>query len=199
MDIVCVYFGLSKREKELLPKETKKIQKLLTKVAQKGEPEEKAYPLSCSNCDAFGEDDFIHDEVSGDLVCTQCGLVKCQNMMVPPELTPDQTVSNPYFSEGNQFKSYWNKGYKRLKRFNYYVDTHMKPESDISKTTNHYKDEQREEVYSILKNMSEVTEFPPSVFQRVKILFHQYRAERARIHKLDLTLAALFKLSLETV
>ena len=198
METVCTYFGLSKREKGLLPKETKKIRKVLAGTPPtQSQDTHKEITIHCSNCDAWGEDDFIRDESSGDLVCSLCGFVYCERLMVSPNLSNDQTVDNPYFSEGSQFKSYWGKGHKRLKRINYYVDTHVKAADDFSKTSVTYKDDQRAEVYNTLKNMAEVTDFPPEVFQEVKRLFHCYRTQRSRIHKLDLTMVALFQLALE--
>ena len=110
---------------------------------------------------------------------------------------PNQPISNPFFSEGNQFRSYLGKGHKRMKRINYYVDTHLKSESDVSKTTSYYKDTQREEVYKELKNISEITDLDPKVIQEVKRLFHLYRMERSRIHKLDWTMAVLFDIAFQ--
>lgn len=149
---------------------------------------------SCEVCGNDNEDAMI--KTSGELICLGrdglgCGCVVIERMYEDEKenILPEDNL----YSEQHRFKSFWNGRSHSLRRINDEVEkTLTRCGSDTPVTSDLYKDSQRDYVYALLDNMKILTEVDHEWIDNVKNMFHTYRISMMRIHKLHVTLAALF-------
>jgi hypothetical protein len=155
--------------------------------------------IHCSLCRNHNEHNTVLDDVQGLMICLGrdgqgCGNVLVDNMMKEPYYVHN-LEENPFelYSPQAQFKSELASSSNRSQRLNKMVETNLSRYGrDDTVTSDHYKDKQRSEAYSILDQVLLNTTINPDVVNRVKLLFHQYRTKMYRIHKLEVALLALF-------
>ena len=172
---------------------------------------ERVFPVPVINrtvvkptCEVCGNDDEnLMIKTPGELICLGrdgqgCGCVIIERMYEAEKenISPD---SSALYSEQHRFKSFWNGRSHSLRRINDEVEkTLTRCGSDTPVTSDMYKDSQREYVYGLLDNMKILTTVDHEWIDSVKSMFHTYRISMMRIHKLHVTLAALFAFVKET-
>lgn len=164
---------------------------------------EKKSAVECELCGNDDENLMIRNYNEGSLICLGrdgggCGCVVMERMYEYPNkenLSPDGGM----YSEQYRFRSFWNNRSHQLRYLNGEVEKKLtRCGLDNAVTSDLYKDDQRDYVYSLLDNMKIVTLIDHDWIDAVKIAFHNYRTSMMRIHKLHVTLAALFAFVKET-
>lgn len=157
---------------------------------------QKSRIVTCENCNTSNAEDFFHDENMGAIICTVCGCVVIDNMLLTDEYEGDD-FSDPteLYSCRGEFTSGLKGANNRLKRLNNYVEANLNRFGrDDTVTGDKYKDMHRKEAYEILEQVKIHTTTPHHIVDRVKFYFHKYREKMYRIHKLNIALLALFYL-----
>ena len=72
----------------------------------------------------------------------------------------------------------------------------MKFGRDDTLTSDLYKDEQIREVYTLLDQVSILTNIDQQVIENTKVMFHSFRTRMYRIHKLHMAVCCLLYLNL---
>lgn len=156
----------------------------------------KSHTLTCDICKTTQAEHFFHDESMGSLICTLCGCVVLDNMLLVDDYEGDDFCDpTELYSSRGQFTSGLRGANNRLKRLNNYVEANLNRfGKDNTVTGDKYKDLHRKEAYDILEQVKIHTAIPHPIVDRVKFYFHKYREKMYRIHKLNIALLALFYL-----
>ena len=153
--------------------------------------------LMCMDC-GTGEMEFIRDDSSGDVICPGCGRVQLDHFLVPDSSEHQVVEAQAHlYSEQKHFQSRLVYRGKEFKKVNHQMERRLNLlGKDYLTTSDFYRDCQRDQVYETLDSVSGELGIDDSVTESVKLLFHKYRKEMIRIHKLPRVLCALFYLVL---
>ena len=125
-----------------------------------------------------------------------CGGVVEENMLKESMYMPfvlDDAPTHELFSPQYALGSQWVQGHTLYKRLNTQIERDLvKYNCDDTLTSDLYKDKQRQEVYSLLDEVTLHVDVNRDVVNTVKVLFYEYRSKMYRVHKLEVTLTALF-------
>ena len=159
---------------------------------------ESTHLMNCSLCGNNDEACTITDETQGMIICLGFDGQGCGNVLHESMMKASYSIAsedNPFelFSPQADFKSELHSANHKSQRINQLVEMNLSRFGrDDTVTSDHYKDKQRTEAYSLLDQVSIHTPTDMNTINQVKLLFHQYRTKMYRIHKLEVALLALF-------
>jgi hypothetical protein len=157
-----------------------------------------AQHMHCQVCGNRNETYTITDEYQGMIICLGTDGQGCGNVLQECLMKTSSTSTfedNPFelFSPQAHFKSDLHSNQHKSFHINHLVEKNLSRFGrEDTVTSDHYKDKQRTEAYSLLDQVSIHTPTDMNTINQVKLLFHQYRTKMYRIHKLEVALLALF-------
>jgi hypothetical protein len=142
---------------------------------------------------------MIEDHAQGIMICIGddgqgCGNIVSDNLLQPQYIDHIEDF-NPFevFSVQADFNSTISSTLCGFQKLSKTVDMNLNRYGrEDTVTSDHYKDKQRKEAYSLLDQVCIHTTVPHEIINKVKLMFHHFRNKMYRIHKLEMALLCLF-------